>query len=889
MRRGDVAAKIVEFQNVHVKMTDVLEQYFPAKRAHPNAILFFQMGDFYEIFFDDAVLIHNVLNLKLTKRGKDPYAYPMAGVPIRAAEEYITELVERGHTVAVCDQLEKAAKGKIVRRGITRVVTAGTLMNDKQVKGLQTHRFLASVGLFTKRGQVSDEIGLAFVDINTGAFSVTEVHSLPALRAELTRIDARELLVPEEHAAYVAPVLEHLDRLYVRQVADEHFVPARVLEQVYEGPRDIGDLEDHASYLATDTVEGFFKRTEQAGFRAAESAARAVAAIVWFVSETQRGVAKHIERLQTYQIDDFMVLDEATQANLELTETMRGGKRQGSLLSVIDETVSAAGARRLRTWLTYPLLDRRRIEARLDVVGELVERYAMREDLRACLNEAHDIERLSSRLATGRARPGDLVQLKLTLQLIPKLQGVMSEAKAMLTRRVCKDMDPCESLVDLIERAIEDDPSATVQDGKVIREGYSEELDRVLKIEREGKDMLLRFEDKERKATGIKSLKVKYSRHIGYHIEVTKAHRKAVPRERYMQRQTLTTCDRFTTPELMELEEEVLTAADRKQALEQELFEEVRNKATAEIGRLRQSASMMATLDVFAALAHIAHERDYCRPQMFDDRRLMIAQGRHPVVERSLESGVQFVPNDTHLNGSDARLHLLTGPNMAGKSTVIRQVALITLMAQVGSFVPAAKAEIGVVDRIFSRVGASDNLAKGQSTFMVEMTETAHILAHATDRSLIILDEIGRGTATFDGLSIAWSVAEYLHDTIKARVLFATHYHELTELEGRREGFVNYNIAVKEERKNIIFLHKVIPGSANHSYGIQVGRLAGLPTVVTQRAHELLEALETRAEQGGSRAMARSETPAQAPAQAPVAPTVEQATQLGPFGGGSAK
>ena len=858
----------------------MMEQYIEAKSTQPDAILFFRMGDFYEFFFQDAVTVHRELGITLTSRNKkDLQPIPMAGIPVKAADDYVRQLVELGHSVAICEQLESPDKATgIVTRGITRMATPGTLIDDSEVSGKAqaANRYLAAVSTLPRRGGgILDEMGLAFIDINTGAFSTTEVTGIEGVSAELSRRGALELLIPARDVAYFNPLKERYSRLCIQRRADEHFKPQRVTRALAAGPRSIGDLTDQATYLDVSAVEGFFERIRRHNFRQPDAPLSATAAIIQYIHEVQRGLAGHIEQITPYRIENFMVLDEATQANLELTETMRGGRREGSLLSVIDETVTSAGARRLRGWLTYPLLNKERIEARLDAVEELYGRYAIREQLREGLDRTHDIERLCGRIATARATPKDLVQLKLTLAAIPEVKALLSEVKAPLLCELRDGLDGCEALVEVISAAIVDAPPAGFQDGGVIREGYHEELDEIVGLARSGKQWFFEYAEAQRKATGINSLKIKYSKSFGYFLEVTRANLALVP-EHYRRRQTLTNCERYNTPELQEYEEKVLTAEDRRLTIEQELFEAVRADAIQYIGVLRQSASRLSSLDVLASLAHLSHERDYNRPSIHEDDRLIIRDGRHPVVERYLEEG-PFVPNDIALNGSDARLQLITGPNMAGKSTVIRQTALIALLAQIGSFVPAHRAEIGLVDRIFSRVGASDNLARGQSTFMVEMTETAHILKNATDRSLVILDEIGRGTSTYDGLSIAWAVAEYLHDVLRSRVLFATHYHELTSMETRLEGVVNFSIAVKEQDHDIIFLRKLIPGAAGRSYGIQVGRLAGLPDPVLMRAQEVLDRLEVDGAPPHLPA-APTTAPASVPAAPVTAPTAAPAS-----------
>ena len=837
--------KVVEFEGVKVKLTPMMEQYLEAKRLQPDGLLFFRMGDFYELFFEDARQVHQALGLTLTSRNKgDAEEVPMAGVPVRAVEGYLSQLVEQGHRVVVCDQLEDPSKGAgIVRRGITRVVTPGTLLDEEE--GDASPRVLVAIATQSrKKGGVEDEIGLASLELATGAFRVTEVHGLEGLSSELRRIHPKEVLLRDEDRALFSAAFGLLPDTHLQLLDGARFDPKALVQEAEAGPRELGDYSDEAVYLTPEEIGGFFKRTKSFGFKRSQVTLEAIAGVLSYIFEVQRGVARHIQEVVPYRVADYMVIDEATMANLEIVETIRGGQRKGSLLGEIDETLSSGGRRRLRSWLSYPLLGREAIESRHLAVEELVKGFALRDGLRNELRSIDDIERLSGRLATGRTTPRDLVALGTSLSTVPSLQEQLSQVSSDLLQELILGLDPCEDLVDLIARAIVDEPPISLAEGGVIREGFNEEFDRTVELARSGKSWLLDFETEQRKESGISSLKVKYNKVFGYFIEVTKANLHLVP-EHYIRRQTLTNSERFVTPELQEYEEQVLGAEERRYELERTLFEQVRAQALTHLGRLRRTASNISSLDVLASLAELAHQRDYCRPILDDEAVLVVKEGRHPVVERFMQDE-RFVPNDLHLD-DQARLQIITGPNMAGKSTLIRQAAIITLLAQAGSFVPAEYARIGLVDRIFSRVGASDNLARGQSTFMVEMAETANILKHATSRSLIILDEIGRGTATYDGLSIAWAVAEHLHDAIGARVLFATHYHELTELSRTHEGVVNYSVAVKEWQGDIIFLRKLVKGAASRSYGIQVARLAGIPQGVIERSEEILYNLEMNA------------------------------------------
>ena len=601
-------------------------------------------------------------------------------------------------------------------------------------------------------------------------------------------------------------------------------------------------MEVDSYFLDRDRVAKVLGGINKLSFQSPELVGSAAAAVLRYVVKTQRGVPSHVRDVEPYRANSFLVIDESTKANLELTETLMGGRKTGSLLHVIDKTVTAMGGRRLRHWLNYPLVDIAGISARHDAVEELVKYPAIREDVRDALNNVYDIERLCGRLSAGTANAKDLRSLLGTLEVIPQIKDILEETRSDLLTTLNEALDPCEEICALIDSAIVENPPTALTDGGLFKFGYHEELDEILDLASNGKDWMLRYEAEQREESGISSLKVKYNKVFGYYLEITKSNLDKTP-DNYIRKQTLANAERFFTPELKEMEEKVLGAEDRRQALEYQLFEELRQKIGGDLGRLMQTASELANLDTIAGLAELAIRREYARPTMTETQTIEISEGRHPVVETTMVDGERFVPNDIHLEEA-RRLGIITGPNMAGKSTVIRQVALASLLAQMGSFIPAKNATLGVVDKIFSRVGASDNLAKGQSTFMVEMTETAFILNNATARSLIILDEIGRGTATYDGLSIAWAVAEYLHNAIGAKTLFATHYHELTELADDLAGAFNMSIAVKEWKDDIIFLRKLVDGPANRSYGIQVGRLAGLPNHVVSRAKGILELLE---------------------------------------------
>jgi DNA mismatch repair protein MutS len=874
-------AEAVLFEGVKVKITPMMEQYLAAKAAHPGAVLLFRMGDFYEVFFDDAKLLHRLLGLTLTSRNKgEPDEVPMAGVPYRNVDDYLVELVEKGYRVAICDQLEDPSKAVgIVRRGVTRVLTPGTLVDPRPGHEKQS-RWLGAVGAIAARGGFEEELGLAALDLSTGDFVVTELSSYRDLIAEALRIGVKELLLSELFAPQLSHHLERAPELVIQTLDVEDFDSKQVLRRMRDADNAPASGKDLAS---------FFERCEELGFRRPRAAQAAIAAILAYCQRLQSGTPPYTSELRPYRSDSYMLLDETTRANLELTESIRAAKREGSLLGELDETVTAAGGRMLRRWLSYPLMNADAIRLRLGAVDELVKGYALRSSLVSLLERSHDLDRLCARIAQNRASPKDLLVLRETLGLLPELRQSLDACSSPLLLRTCEQIDPCAALCSLLQSAIADDAPLGLADGGVFRVGYDAALDELITLARDGKDWLLQYERRQRELTGISSLKLKFSKIFGYFIEVSRSNLHLVP-EHFQRRQTLSNCERYATDELKEYEEKVLTAQDRRVELEHKLFEALRERLLPELGKLHEIGTQLATLDVLCCLAHVAHHRAYCCPEVFDDDRLVIEQGRHPVVERFLNEE-RFVPNDLDMNASDKRLIVITGPNMAGKSTVIRQAALIVLLAQAGSFVPAARAQIGLVDRIFSRVGASDNLARGQSTFMVEMTETANILHHASARSLVILDEIGRGTSTYDGLAIAWAVAETLHDRIRARVLFATHYHELTELARSLDGASNACVAVKEWQKEIIFLRKLVPGAANRSYGIQVARLAGVPRHVIERAEEILHNLEMESrDESGKPLFAKHLTadPNTEPdAQRGSAPSRKN-TQLGLFGQGLA-
>lgn len=771
--------------------TPMMRQYLAAKDAHPDALVLFRMGDFYELFFEDAVEAARLLELTLTSRNKkDDEPIPMAGVPHHALAAYVPRLIEAGHKVAICEQMEdpRDAKG-IVERAVVRVITPGVVLEDN-ILDQRSNNYLAAVA----RGDSdADGVELVWIDVSTGERRGATTPHVAAALGELGRIEPREILVADDDEPLAVAVAHALPGVAVTRVP----------------PRGAGNAEA----MAAD-----------------------------YIGETQKGGPLLLRDLERVELSRSLLLGPMTVRNLELTRTLADGKRKGSLLHLLDQTRTAMGSRLLRQWILFPLVELAPIRARHDAVQGLLEHPMLRDDLREGLAGVYDLERLVARVTAGAASPRDLVALKDSLGRLPALAGALRGSDSPALAALADGLDPVEEARELIARALVDEPPMRLQDGGVIREGYSDELDELLAIARDGKSWFSRYEAELRTASGISSAKIKYNGVFGYFIEVTKANLHLVP-DAWLRKQTLANAERYYTPELKEREDKVLGADSRRLELEQSYFEALR-RAVAVLGaRVQATATAVATVDVLATLAEVAERRGYVRPELVEEPVLDIDKGRHPVIESLVRDGA-FVPNSISLDGDGARFAIITGPNMAGKSTVMRQVALIALLAQMGSYVPADRARLGLVDRIFTRVGASDNLSQGQSTFMVEMTETATILREATRRSLVILDEIGRGTSTYDGVSIAWAVAEHLHDHIAARTLFATHYHELIELAATRDGVVNLSVAVKEWRDEIVFLRQLVTGGTNRSYGIQVARLAGLPPAVLTRAREVLRNLE---------------------------------------------
>jgi DNA mismatch repair protein MutS len=827
----------------------MMQRYLEVKQETPGTILLFRMGDFYELFHEDAEIAAKVLGLTLTSRDKgSSNPTPMAGFPYHALDGYLRKLIAAGHRAAVCDQVEdpKTAKG-LVRREVTRIVTPGTI-TEESLLDPKTSNFVAAV--FPQK----EVVGLAWLELSTGRFQCTDVSlvspqrkgmngaasppRLDALFDELSRIQPSECLVSEAWGKDPIVVgLGSVEKLVLTTRPAWSFVPTRCRDQ----------LLDH---FKTKTLEGFDLDGES-------PAVFAAGALLEYAREMQRATVDHVVRLEPYRRGSCLLIDEATRRSLELTRTLRDGGRDGSLLGVIDETVTPMGARLLADWLSNPLTDLPAINVRLDAVQELASDSALLADLRTQLQNAYDLQRLTARVATLRASARDLSALARTLALLPKLKARLSGRKATKLHALEQNIDLCAEVRAECEAAIVDEPPLATADGGMIRPGYHAGLDELRELSRGGKQWIADYQRQEIERTGISSLKVGFNKVFGYYLEVTASNFDKVPPE-YIRKQTLKNQERYITPALKEYEDKVLRAEERAIALEQQLFGALRERVSRECRRLQQTAEALAQIDVLTSLATLAVKRGYCRPQVVAEPVLEIRDGRHPVLDRLRPSGA-FVPNDACLgsvesaNDSSAdgepacrgpHVLLITGPNMAGKSTYIRQTALITLMAQLGSFVPAKAATIGIADRIFARVGASDELGRGQSTFMVEMTETARILNMSTERSLVILDEIGRGTSTYDGVSLAWAVTEFLHDEVRCRTLFATHYHELTELSTTLSGLANANVAVREQAGDLVFLHRIVPGAADRSYGIHVARLAGVPRDVLDRANIILKTLE---------------------------------------------
>lgn len=807
------------------KLSPMMERYMEVKRENPGTMLLFRMGDFYELFYEDAQNAAKVLGLTLTSRDKtSENPTPMAGFPYHQLDAYLQKLIHAGFRAAICDQVEDPKKAKgLVRREVTRVVTPGTLTDDQLLDPRQSN-FIACVA------PSKASIGLAWLELSTGRFLLTELEP-SQLQDELARISPAECLIPESAAQD--------GNLQMRRAEQQPMVFTTRPDWCFAKEEARRLLNEH---FGTKTLEGFDIDDSPA--------VTAAGALLDYVRETQRTALTHIVRLEAWRRSRHMIIDEATRRSLELAQTLRDGRRDFTLLGVMDETCSPMGSRLLAEWLSSPLTDLEQITQRQDAIEELVNQLSLRDDVRALLKETYDLQRLTSRIATGRCSPRDLVCLAATLSQLPRLRAKLAERKSKRLQTLEQRIELCPEAHAAIVDAIVDEPPNNISDGGVIRPGYRVELDEFRDLMRGGRQWMAAYQQKEIERTGITNLKIGFNKVFGYYLEVTASHSAKVPDE-YIRKQTLKNQERYITPELKEYEEKVLRAEDRAKALEQELFASLRDFVARFVPLLLRTADAMAEIDVLAGLSTLAANAGYCRPLLTAEPMMDIRNGRHPVLDRLMPSG-QFVPNDVRLGLKDpdddqraiGRVQIITGPNMAGKSTYIRQAALITIMAQMGSFVPAKEALIGIADRVFARVGASDELARGQSTFMVEMTETARILNSATDRSLVILDEIGRGTSTYDGISLAWAITEHLHDQIRCRTMFATHYHELTDLTTTLKHAANWNVAVQESNDDVIFLHRIIEGAAGRSYGIHVAKIAGVPRHVTDRAATILSTLE---------------------------------------------
>ena len=803
------------------ELTPMMKKYLETKEEYKDCILFYRLGDFYEMFFDDAITASRELEITLTGKscGLEERA-PMCGIPFHAVEGYLNRLVAKGYKVAICEQVEdpKTAKG-LVKREVVRIVTPGTNLDSGALDESKNNYIMCIV-------YTENRYGVSTADVSTGDYYVTEVDSERKLLDEISKYSPAEIICNESFNVCGIDLDDLKNRLGI---------VIYNLESWYFGDE----------LAKTTLLEHFHTATLQSlGLEEYDCGVIAAGALLKYLYETQKTSLAHMSHIQPYSTNKFMIIDSSTRRNLELCETLREKQKRGSLLWVLDKTRTAMGARMLRSFIEQPLIDREEIEDRLDALEELNAHMITREELREYLNPIYDLERLIGRVVYQTANPRDLISFKTSLGMLPHIKNLLQEFSFRELKKLEQELDPLEDLYELIEQAIAEDPPISIRDGDMIKKGYDEEVDRLRSAKTDGKQWLAKLEEEEREKTGIKNLRVKYNKVFGYYLEVTNSYLDLVP-EYYTRKQTLTNAERFITPELKELEDTILGAEEKLTALEYDLFCKVRKQIADEVVRIQHTAKAVACVDVLASMAYVADQNGFCRPSINEKGVIDIKNGRHPVVERMINNDM-FIANDTYLDNKSNRIAIITGPNMAGKSTYMRQSALIVLMAQIGSFVPADSANIGIVDRIFTRVGASDDLASGQSTFMVEMTEVANILRNATSSSLLILDEIGRGTSTIDGLSIAWAVVEHISNPklLGAKTLFATHYHEMTELEGKLDNVNNYCIAVKEKGDDIVFLRKIVPGGADRSYGIQVAKLAGVPDSVITRAKEICEELE---------------------------------------------
>ena len=810
------------------EFSPMMQRYLETKKEYEDCILFYRLGDFYEMFFDDAITASRELELTLTGKdcGQEERA-PMCGIPHHAAEIYVSRLIAKGYKVAICEQLEDPKKTKgIVKRGVIRVVTPGTLVDSNMLEERKNNYIMSifKTGIY---------FGISVCDISTGEFysaEIKEQNNFPTLLDEIARYTPSELVVNSMMAnceEEMTKIKERFENVYITKFNDKFF------------KTELNNID-----LRFNIIDNDGKKLENIKEKTLIIAS--INALVEYIEETQKTSLDHINKITIYNLSKYMALDINARRNLELTEKMRDKSKKGTLLWVLDKTSTSMGGRLLRRWLNDPLIDVKEINKRLNAVKELKDDLMLRGEITENLKKVYDIERLAGKMAYGNANARDMVTLKNSLMKLPEVKQILTNCKSELLKELYENLDELQDIYQLIETSIVDDPPMTIKDGGIIKLGYDEEIDKLKTAQTEGKNWLIALEAEEKEKTGIKNLKIGFNKVFGYFIEVTKSNLDQVP-ERYIRKQTLTNAERYITEELKNLENQILGAEEKVVNLEYDAFVQIRELIAKNVVRLQKTSEVVSSLDVISSFAQVAEDMNYCMPEVNSEGKIDIKGGRHPVIEKILGAG-SFVENDTYLDKEENRLAIITGPNMAGKSTYMRQVALITLMAQVGSFVPATSAKIGVVDKIFTRVGASDDLSMGQSTFMVEMMEVANILNEATSNSLVILDEIGRGTSTYDGLSIAWAVAEYIADKEKcgAKTLFATHYHELTELENKLEGIKNYSIAVKEKGEDIIFLRKIVQGGTDESYGIHVARLAGVPKVVTKKANEILRSLERK-------------------------------------------
>ncbi len=817
------------------KLSPLMEQYYREKKKYPDAILLFRIGDFYETFNDDAVTVARDLNITLTSRQRDDAGnkIPLAGVPYHALDAYLSRLIKAGHKVAICDQVEdpKTAKG-LVKREITRVVTPGTIIEPSMLEE-SSNNFLAALLMEDERA------GIAFVDVSTGEFLTTEIPS-ERVAAEMAKFRPAECIAPSEISldGYKVQVVEDAFSLESARVAlAAKFGPDFAERMRLEGPVGIASTDGTERMLVTDGIDNVECASK-------ELSIRACGAILTYLHKSHFDALGHIGEIRQYFGSDFMMLDEVTLRNLEIQRNIRDRSRRGTLIEFLSRTKTPMGSRVLSRWIQMPLLSVEKIKMRLDAVEELIKNPLLRESLGEELKGASDMERLVGRVSCGTANPKDLIVLKNSLQRLPAIHQALESVSAQYLQELKDRLGPQGDIVSLIERSVADDPPANLREGGAVKDGFNAELDQLRDLLRDGKGWISRLENSEKKRTGIKSLKVGYTGVFGYYLEVSRPNLHLVP-EDYIRKQTLANAERFITSELKEMEARILSAQERSYALEQEIFSLIRSDIASRAQEIQLKAAAIGELDVLLAFAAVASENSLVKPEFNSEGKIALRSSRHPVLDSAMRGG--FVPNDVYLDNDSCRLVILTGPNMAGKSTFMRQIALAVIMAQAGSFVPASHASLCMVDRIFTRVGAYDDLSAGQSTFMVEMTEIANILRSATEDSLVLLDEVGRGTSTFDGLSIAWAISEYLHSVVKAKAVFATHYHQLTQLEGVLPSAKNFNMAVKEEKGTITFLRTVVPGATDKSYGVHVARLAGVPAAVTKRADEILKQIEREA------------------------------------------